>query len=75
MQIKLLCWRRIDMTGLEFLSLKSGASGLSVKSSTICGWNGGFRIDHAITIHIEMADQAAGQGKLIDFPVHPIHNK
>lgn len=47
MQIKLLCWRRIDMTGLEFLSLKSGASGLSVKSSTICGWNGGFRIDHA----------------------------
>lgn len=35
------------MVGIEFLSLKTGGGGLSIASSVICGWSGGFRIEHA----------------------------
>src|SRR5688572_29188376 len=45
--MKLLCWRRIDMSGLELLSLKTAGHGLSVASTVICGWSGGFRLDHS----------------------------
>jgi uncharacterized protein len=43
----LMCWRRLDMTGLELLALRIGSEGVSAKSSVICAWNGGFRLDHA----------------------------
>jgi uncharacterized protein len=42
----MLCWRRLDMTGLELLALKKEAAGVSAESSVICGWDGGFRLDH-----------------------------
>lgn len=43
----LLCWRRLDMIGLELLALGRAADGVSAQSSVICGWNGGYRLDHA----------------------------
>jgi uncharacterized protein len=35
------------MTGLELLSLRVGPDAVSATSTVICGWNGGFRLDHA----------------------------
>jgi hypothetical protein len=46
----LLCWRRLDMTGLELLALRTAADGISVDSSVIGVWDGGFQIDHAWTL-------------------------
>src|SRR5262245_16770175 len=43
----LLCWRRIDMIGLELLALRPGAEGISAESTVICAADGGFRLDHA----------------------------
>jgi uncharacterized protein len=42
----LICWRRLDMIGLELLALRAGAKGVGVESSVICATNGGFRLDH-----------------------------
>jgi hypothetical protein len=42
-----ICWRRIDMIGLEFLTLRVGADGVRADSSVICAWGGGFRLDHS----------------------------
>jgi hypothetical protein len=42
----MLCWRRLDMTGLELLALRKDAEGVSAESSVICGWDGGYRLDH-----------------------------
>ncbi len=42
-----ICWRRIDMIGLELMALRTGDGGVSADSSVICAENGGFRIDHA----------------------------
>jgi hypothetical protein len=59
---KMLCWRRVDMTGLELLSLRMADDAIRAVSTTICGWNGGFRIDHvwlltpdwhAVSLHVE----------------------
>jgi hypothetical protein len=44
---KLICWRRIDMIGLELLALRTGAAGIWAESSVICAVDGGFRLDHA----------------------------
>lgn len=44
---KQMCWRRIDAAGLELLALARVADGFHAESSVICGWNGGFRVDHA----------------------------
>jgi uncharacterized protein len=44
---KLICWRRIDMIGLELLALRTGAEGIWAESSIICAVDGGFRLDHA----------------------------
>lgn len=44
---RLLCWRRLDMPGLELLALRVGADGVRAGSSVICGWDGGYRLDHA----------------------------
>jgi hypothetical protein len=41
-----ICWRRIDMTGLELLTLRTGAHRILVESSVICGEGGGFQLDH-----------------------------
>jgi len=46
----IICWRRIDMIGLELLALRRGAEGVSVESSVICAEAGGFRLDHAWTL-------------------------
>jgi hypothetical protein len=42
----MLCWRRLDMTGLELLALKKDGAGVAAESSVICGWDGGSRLDH-----------------------------
>ncbi|WP_137389460.1 putative glycolipid-binding domain-containing protein [Rhodoligotrophos defluvii] len=44
---ELFCWRRIDMVGLELLALRRNAEGVWVESSVICGWQGGYRLDHS----------------------------
>jgi hypothetical protein len=46
----MICWRRIDMTGLELLALREDAAGVAVESTVICGWDGGYRLDHAWTL-------------------------
>ncbi len=43
---RVICWRRIDMIGLELLVLRIEADGAWIDSSVICAWDGGFRIDH-----------------------------
>jgi hypothetical protein len=43
----MICWRRIDMTGLELLALREEPDGVAVESTVICGWHGGYRLDHA----------------------------
>jgi uncharacterized protein len=43
----LICWRRIDVIGLELLALRTGAEGVWAESSVICALDGGFRLDHA----------------------------
>jgi hypothetical protein len=42
----MLCWRRLDAPGLELLALKRDAGGVSAESCVICGWDGGYRLDH-----------------------------
>lgn len=42
----IMCWRRIDMIGLELLALRTGDDGVSADSSVI-SVDGGFQIDHA----------------------------
>jgi hypothetical protein len=44
---KLICWRRIDVIGLELLALRAGGDGVWAESSVICAAEGGFRLDHA----------------------------
>jgi hypothetical protein len=44
---RLLCWRRLDMVGLELLEVRMESDRIRVDSSVICAWNGGFRVDHA----------------------------
>jgi uncharacterized protein len=46
----MICWRRIDMTGLELLALREVENGVAVESTVICGWDGGYRLDHAWTL-------------------------
>ena len=41
-----ICWRRIDIIGLELLALRIEADGVRAESSVICAWSGGFRVDH-----------------------------
>jgi uncharacterized protein len=41
-----ICWRRIDMIGLELLTLRTAPDGLSVESSVICAEAGGFTLEH-----------------------------
>jgi uncharacterized protein len=43
----LICWRRIDMIGLELLALRRGAERVWAESSVICAWGGGFQLNHA----------------------------
>jgi hypothetical protein len=44
----LICWRRVDeMTGLELLTIEASGGGISVEGSVICGWLGGYRLQHA----------------------------
>ena len=42
-----ICWRRLDMIGLELLALRREADRIRAESSVICAWDGGFRLDHA----------------------------
>jgi hypothetical protein len=42
-----ICWRRIDMVGLELLELRIDGEGVRVESTVVCAWNGGFRLDHS----------------------------
>jgi uncharacterized protein len=42
-----MCWRRIDMIGLELLTLRTRAERIWAESSVICAVDGGFRLDHA----------------------------
>lgn len=42
-----LCWRRLDMGGLELMTLHVGDDGVRAESSVICAWNGGYQLDHA----------------------------
>lgn len=42
-----ICWRRIDMIGLELLALRIEADGVRANSSVICAWDGGFRLEHS----------------------------
>jgi uncharacterized protein len=44
---QLICWRRLDMVGLELFALYREPHGLRVESSVICAWDGGYRLDHA----------------------------
>ena len=37
-----ICWRRIDIIGLELLALRIEADGVRAESSVICAWSGGF---------------------------------
>jgi hypothetical protein len=48
--VRLICWRRLDMVGLELLALRRDADALHVESTVICGWDGGYRLDHAWTL-------------------------
>jgi uncharacterized protein len=43
----LICWRRIDVVGLELLALSAVADRVWAESTVICGEDGGFRLDHA----------------------------
>ncbi|MGF1625555.1 MAG: putative glycolipid-binding domain-containing protein [Alphaproteobacteria bacterium] len=43
----MICWRRIDMIGLELLALRTGRAGVWADSSVICAADGGYRLDHA----------------------------
>src|SRR5262245_14590978 len=43
----LICWRRIDVIGLELLALRMGTDEVRAESSIICTADGGFRLDHA----------------------------
>ena len=45
-ELRLLCWRRIDVAGLELLELTRRADGVSVRSSLICVEDGPFRLEH-----------------------------
>jgi hypothetical protein len=47
MSTRQLCWRRLDMVGLELLELGTQSGRIRARSSVICAWNGGFRLDHA----------------------------
>lgn len=47
MDSTIICWRRLDMIGLEMLTLRDEPGRVSVQSSVICAWAGGFRLDHA----------------------------
>ena len=44
---RLICWRRLDVDGLELLELTRRADGVSVRSSLICVEGGPFRLEHA----------------------------
>jgi hypothetical protein len=44
---KLLCWRRLDIVGLELLALSTGGDGVSVESTVVVASDGGYRLDHA----------------------------
>jgi uncharacterized protein len=61
----LICWRRIDLVGLELLALRTAAEGVWAESSVMCTANGGFRLDHvwqltpdwrALSLRIERLD-------------------
>jgi hypothetical protein len=61
----LICWRRIDIVGLELLALRIGAERVRAESSVICMEGGGFRLDHvweltsdwrALSLQIERRD-------------------
>ena len=43
----LICWRRIDLVGLELLALTVGATRVRADSSLICMEDGGYRLHHA----------------------------
>lgn len=43
----LMCWRRLDMIGIELLTLRTSADRVVAESSVICAWDGGFYLDHA----------------------------
>jgi hypothetical protein len=43
----LVCWRRIDVVGLEVLALRVGKTRVRAKSTVLCVEDGGFRLDHA----------------------------
>jgi uncharacterized protein len=42
----LICWRRIDIVGLELLALRIGAERVWAESSIICMEDGGFQLHH-----------------------------
>ena len=44
---RLICWRRLDVDGLELLELTRHSDGVSVRSSLICVEGGPFRLEHA----------------------------
>jgi hypothetical protein len=61
----LICWRRIDIVGLELLALRIGAERVRAESSIICMEDGGFRLDHiweltsdwrALSLQVERRD-------------------
>ena len=71
----LICWRRLDMVGLELLALHRGADGLRVDSSLICAWSGGYRLAHvwqltpdwrAISLRIERWDATGHRTLALD---------
>lgn len=70
-----LCFRRLDMPGLELLSLRSDNGLINVEGSIICGWNGGYRLEHAwvlspdwraVSLRIERFDANGRQGLSIE---------
>jgi hypothetical protein len=45
-ELKILYWRRTDVTGMERLILKVSDDEVSAESIVICLEDGGFRLDH-----------------------------
>jgi uncharacterized protein len=66
----LICWRRLDIVGLELLALRMGAERVRAESSIICMEDGGFQLDHtweltsdwrALSLQVERRDAKGRQ--------------
>ena len=74
-ELRLLCWRRIDVAGLELLELTRRADGVSVRSSLICVEDGPFRLEHewvltpdwrAISLRVRRSDANGGRSARLE---------